>query len=175
MATAPEEQAAGAAQAEAAGLDSGNYEVIRGRLDALARDLAKRAEALNTKRIEAFGGTELSVVGNERVRTEHNCVPRDIIAVGDHLLFGYQVFMGLKHKMRVQDVLSLHRFEEAEPGGAFDLGEVPHDAVPGLLDDPAFVKDFDELYTYYKSTRLLQLRRFETKILAVFQIGATFD
>ena len=47
-----------------------------------------------TDRIAAFGGTEMSVVGQCRVRTENNCVPRDIVQIGGRLLFGYNVFIG---------------------------------------------------------------------------------
>ena len=72
----------------------------------------QKADALNSKRKEAFGGTELTVVGNERVRTENNCVPRDIINVGGTLLFGYNVFLGLKTETKIDDVFSLHKFEE---------------------------------------------------------------
>ncbi|HSR52947.1 MAG TPA: DNA repair ATPase [Acidobacteriota bacterium] len=49
-------------------------------------------------------------MGNERIRTENNCVPRDLIAVGSRLLFGYNVFIGLRRETRVGDVLTLHRF-----------------------------------------------------------------
>ncbi|MGV8384358.1 DNA repair ATPase, partial [Pseudomonas aeruginosa] len=36
---------------------------------------------------------------------------------------------------------------------------------------PGFVNDFNELYTYYKNTRLLQLAIRDGKLLASFQIG----
>ena len=49
------------------------------------------AGSLNQRRIEVFGGTELAVVGNVRIRTENNCIPRDIAQVGDRLLFGYNI------------------------------------------------------------------------------------
>ena len=78
------------------GLDTGTYEVLRDRLAAQAAELARRAEALNARRTEEFGSTELRLAGTERLRTEHNCVPRDIVAVGGVLLFGYNVFLGLK-------------------------------------------------------------------------------
>ena len=85
-------------------IERGTYEIIRDRLIGHGKTLAGRAEELNHKRIELFGGTELAVVANERIRTENNCVPRDIAVVGDHLLFGYNVFIGLKRETRVEDV-----------------------------------------------------------------------
>ena len=47
-----------------------------------AETLATRAEQLNARRKEVFGGSELALVATERVRTENNCLPRDIVAIG---------------------------------------------------------------------------------------------
>jgi hypothetical protein len=44
--------------------------------------------------------------------------------------------------------------------------------LPALLRDEQFQRDFAELYRYYRETRLLQLRRVDDKLLAVFQTGA---
>src|SRR6478736_658708 len=89
-------------------LEGGSYEVIRRRLLEQAAELLRRAEALNARRTALFGGRELALVATERVRTENNCVPRDVVSVGGQLLFGYQVFIGLKTETRVSDVLGLH-------------------------------------------------------------------
>ncbi|MFI2432670.1 DNA repair ATPase [Streptomyces sp. NPDC018693] len=144
------------------GLDTGTYEVLRDRLTAQAAELARRAEALNARRVEEFGSTRLELAGTERLRTEHHCVPRDIVSVGDTLLFGYNVFLGLKPETTVADVFALHDR---------DLNRLPDDAVPGLLDDPAFVREFAALYRYYRQAHLLQLRHVDGKLLAVFQTG----
>ena len=53
--------------------------MLRARLAEQAAELARRAEALNARRVETFGSTELRLVGTERIRTENNCVPRDIV------------------------------------------------------------------------------------------------
>lgn len=154
-------------------LEGGSYEVIKNRLTEAARKLTEKADALNKKRKEAFGGTELQVIGNERVRTENNCVPRDIINVGGTLLFGYNVFLGLKTETKIEDVFSLHKFQETEDG--FDLSLVPPDTVPNLLAAEQFQKEFDELYKYYKGAKLLVVRDLGSKLLAVFQVGNTLD
>ncbi|GAA0562247.1 DNA repair ATPase [Paractinoplanes ferrugineus] len=146
-------------------LDAGTYEVLRARLGAQAKELANRAEALNDKRVETFGGRQMSLLGTERVRTENNCVPRDIAHVGGSMLFGYNVFIGLKAETSVADVLAVHDFTD---------GKLIPSASP-LLEDPAFQKDFAELYRYFRETRLLQLRRLEGQLLAVFQTGARAD
>src|SRR4051794_14578595 len=92
------------------GLDARTYEVLRQRLADQAKELARRAETLNTRRLEVFGGTELRLVGSERIRTENNCVPRDIVSIPDSdggasglMLFGYNVFIGLKPETTVDD------------------------------------------------------------------------
>jgi len=151
-------------------LDSGNYEVLRGRLEALGRELAGKAEALNDARKDVFGSTELAVTGNARVRTEHNCVPRDIVNAGGLLLFGYNVFIGLKTETAISDVFALHRFAAGE--GGFELTQVPIEELPGFVGG-SFRRDFDELYQYYKDARLVQLRHKAAKLLAVFQTGAS--
>jgi len=150
-------------------LEGGSYDVIRRRLVDKAKELETKADALNEKRKAVFGGSELSLIATERVRTENNCVPRDIVSIGGKLLFGYNVFIGLRNETVVADVFSLHRFAEGADG--FDLSPLPLEG--GFLGDPAFVKEFKDVYRYAKEVRLLQLRRTDTKLLAIFQIGSS--
>ncbi len=151
---------------------AGSYEVLRARLAQQAAELGGRVQRLNARRQEVFGGIELSVLGNTRVRTENNCVPRDIVQVGGHLLFGYNVFVGLRTETHVRDVLGLHELRQGDDG--FDLHELPPDTF-ALLESPQFVREFSELYSFYKDARLVQLRTTETKLLAVFQVGGQID
>ncbi len=173
--SATTEAAEGSAEAE---LEGGNYEVIRARLVEQGRALSRGAGALNSKRKETFGGTELQVIANERIRTENNCVPRDIIQVGGLLLLGYNVFIGLKSETRVSDVFALHRFVPKE-GGGFDCsaaqaegGEL--DAVGDLFTGERFLKDFTTLYKFTRDARLLQLTKGDKQLLAVFQVGGSY-
>jgi MoxR-like ATPase len=104
----------------------------------------------------------MALLGSDRIRTENNCVPRDIVeAGGELLLFGYNVFIGLKTETQVSDVFSLHRVG--------DFAQVPAGAPENFLRDERFLRDFRELYQYYRASRLLQLRRVDSKLLAVFQ------
>src|SRR5690606_27487408 len=109
-----------AKEQSAPAVERGTYEIIRDRLVGHARTLGEKAEALNARRLELFGSTELKVVGSERIRTENNCVPRDIVNVGGRLLFGYNVFIGLKTETKVADVFSLHEFTATESGFSFN-------------------------------------------------------
>lgn len=166
---------------EPAGIEGSNYDIIRKRLEDQAAELRQRTDALNAARAAKFGGTQMRVVGQERVRTEHNCVPRDIINIGQKLLFGYNVKMGLKAKTDVADVFTLHDFgpdPDAEPGGEgarFKFSALPEKTADNFLSDAKFVQNFDELYNYYKDTRLSQLLRVEGRLLAVFQVGSTLE
>ncbi len=157
---------------EDAALAGGNYAVIRRRLEAQGATLRERAEALNTRRKATFGGTELAVLANGRVRTEHNCLSRDVVNVGGRLLVGFQLFLGLKQETKVEDVFGLYRFEETADG--YDFGRVPPAEIP-FLQSADFRKDFGDLFRYYRDCELLQLRSTETRLLAVFRIGASVD
>ncbi|WP_255505551.1 DNA repair ATPase [Alkalisalibacterium limincola] len=147
--------------------EGGAYEVLQRRLLDQGARLRGLAESLNAKRLEQFGSSRMEVAGRVRVRTEHNCVARDIVQVGSMLLFGYNVFIGLKKETRVEDVFSLYRLDEREQG--YEV--VPVDLADSFLADPGFVRDFNELYAYYKSARLLQLSSRDDRVFAVFQIG----
>ncbi|MFB7026193.1 MULTISPECIES: DNA repair ATPase [unclassified Streptomyces] len=150
-----------------AGIDQDTYAVLRDRLTAQAGELARRAEALNTARTAAFGFGGLALTGTDRVRTERAGVLLDVVAVGDGvLLFGGSPVATGGEGPAVADVLTLHDR---------DLNPLPGDAVPGLLDDPGFVREFAALHRYFRGARLLRLRRVEDRLLAVFRTGEKAD
>ena len=155
------------------GANAGAYELLRARLVANADELERRVAQLNAERIETFGSGNLEVVGAERVRTENNSVPRDIVAVGGDLLFGYNVFIGLKAETAVDDVLSLHHYRSVD--GNLSLDPVPDTQADNWLHDASFENDFRELYTYYKDAKLLRLQRREGRLLAAFQTGQSLE
>ncbi|MEZ7502980.1 DNA repair ATPase [Psychrobacter sp. Arc29] len=162
------------------------YELIKKRLTEQGRRLEQLTAKLNAARLTEFGSTQMQVIARTRIRTEHNCVAQDMVQVGDYLLFGYNVFMGLKRASNVKDVLSLYRL--IDPADKNDSDESPQSNVGGdsaeqeyqleevelkgtFLDQDAFVQDFNELYRYYKQTRLIQLTLKDSKLLLAFQIG----
>lgn len=147
--------------------EGGAYEVLKKRLDTLGERLRQTADTLNAERLAEFGDSRMALVGRVRIRSEHNCVGRDIVQVGDLLLFGFNVFLGLKNKTTLEDVFGLYRLVEVAEG--FDVE--PVDMAGSFLAEPAFVRDFEELYSYYKHARLLQLVVRDGKLLAAFQIG----
>ncbi|RRD44011.1 AAA family ATPase [Comamonadaceae bacterium OH3737_COT-264] len=156
----------------------GAYEVLRKRLAEQGASLQGLAADLNAQRLAEFGASQMGLLGRVRVRTEHNCVGRDIVQLGELMVFGYNVFLGIKQETRVEDVFAVYRLHEGAAGSAGDGSEggagydvVPVDAAQTFLGQQSFVQDFRELYTYYKGARLLQLRVKDGKLLAAFQIG----
>ena len=165
------------------------YELIKKRLTEQGSRLEQQTATLNNARLEEFGSTQMQVTARTRIRTEHNCVAQDMVQVGGYLLFGYNVFMGLKRASNVKDVLSLYRLIEPDSRESantkldnkkpdnnsnnvkedYQLEEV--DLTGTFLDQQAFVQDFNELYRYYKQTRLIQLTVKDSKLLLAFQIG----
>ncbi|MCU7933426.1 MAG: DNA repair ATPase [Candidatus Thiodiazotropha sp. (ex Dulcina madagascariensis)] len=152
---------------ERAVAEGGAYEVIRKRLLDQADLLGRQASSLNEARLAEFGDTAMEVIGRVRVHTENNCIARDIALVNDTLLFGYNVFIGLKKETRISDVFGLYRLIETDDG----LEIEPLSMAGSFLDDPAFVADFKELYAYYKETRFSKLLIVNQTLLATFQIG----
>ncbi|MFF0559467.1 DNA repair ATPase [Streptomyces sp. NPDC004266] len=150
-----------------AGIDEDTYTVLRDRLAARAAELAGRAGALDEERTAAFGSGELALTGTRRVDTARACAPQDVVAVGDDLLLlGFQPSGPGLSEVSVADVLTLHDR---------DLNALPAQAVPGLLDDPDFVREFSALHRYYRGARLIRLRRTEGRLLAVFRTGEQND
>lgn len=142
-------------------LDSGTYEILRSRLLKQEKDLRERMDQLNQARKEVFGSIETKLIATERVTTENNCVPRDMIAIGKHFIFGYNVHIGLKTETVVSDVLSVYEFKD-------------HSFVTKGLDligDERFINDFKELYKYYKSTVFERFAVIGPYLFMVFQVG----
>jgi hypothetical protein len=159
----------------AAGLEGGSYDVIRKRLLGEAAELAAKAEALNAKRKQVFGGAELALIANDRVRTENNCISRDVVSIGGRLLFGFQVFLGLKTETTVSDVFAFYNFERKADSDEWNLEPAPFEGPGAFLADDAFVKELRDLFKYSKDARLLRLKRTDTRLLAVVQTGSTVN
>lgn len=161
------ESDAGSEAADALVAESGSYDLLKKRLANQGDALLEKTRALNSARIEAFGRSEQTLLWRTRARTDNNCVARDLVRIGDLLLFGYNVFIGLRKETRLEDVFALYRL--ASQDAAEELEPV---LLAGtFLDDSRFAADFRELYAYYKQASLIQLRVTSDKLLVAFQIG----
>ena len=142
-------------------LATGTYEVLRNRLREAAVNLRQRFERLNQARSEVFGNIETKLNATAHVTTDHNCIPRDLLAIGDRLLLGYNVQFGLKTDIQVEDVFSLYRME----------GEIAHACPLDDLFGDQQRRDFEELYRYYKNTTFSRFFSKGPNVYFVFQVG----
>lgn len=143
------------------GLENGTYEIIKNRLKKHGNDLKDRLDKLNCARKSVFGSIETALLGSERIITENNCIPRDMAPVGFSFIFGYNVHMGLKSKIELQDVFSIYEYRERS------FQKISLD----LIQDAQFQNDFNELYKYYKNTFFAKFTIIEPYLYMIFQTG----
>src|SRR5690606_21433893 len=118
-------------------------------------------------RLAEFGSSHMEAIGRVRIRTENNCIARDIVQVGECLLFGYNVFIGLKKETSVADVFSLYRLVEGPEG--YDAEPVPLEG--SCRAEATLVAPVNVLDAIQPPSRLRQLAIRDGKLLASFQIG----
>jgi hypothetical protein len=145
----------------------GSYEVIRKRLDEGSKKLLSQTEALNNSRQEQFGSLKQELIAKLNIHTENSCTPVDMTQVNGYVFFGYNVFMGMKNQVTMDDVFALYKMEKE--GVSYKAVHVP--LKDTFLDDVEFKKAFNNLFSYYKDTRLFQLLNDNENIYVVFQIG----
>lgn len=148
-------------------MESGTYELIQQRLSQQGTELRKRLDQLNEARKSIFGSTEIALIANDRITTEHHCIPRDMVSVGQHFIFGYNVHMGLRTEYKMDDVFTIYHFNP----------ESHHfQAVESeLIHDPKFQEEFKNLYTYYKHTTFSRFVIIGPHLYMVFQTGKSIS
>lgn len=151
---------------EAVQLESGTYEIIKGRLNKTGQILRDRLEILNAERKKVFGSIELKLLSNQRIKTIHECIPRDIFALNNVCLFGYNIRMGLKD-IEFQDVFSFYEFKED-----YSFKELDVDFL--LAGNEKFLLDFKSLYRYSKEVFFLKFAKDKNDpyFYMVFQDGS---
>ena len=143
------------------GLEGGTYEIIRNRLLQHGKDLRDRLTSLNDARKKVFGAVETKLIGSERITTENNCVPRDMVPIGQLFLFGYNVFIGLRSETNISDVFGTYQWRD----GQF------HSNGLEIIADPQFEQDFKNLYKYYRTTTFSKFAVIGPHLFMVFQVG----
>jgi hypothetical protein len=151
-------------------LESGTYEIIQGRLFKQKSDLQDRLKGLNAERLKVFGSLETRLIANDRINTENNCIARDIIALGDTCIFGYNVHFGLRTEITLGDVFSIYDFDRVGDDGE---GLRFRESKTGLslLDDQTFITDFTNLYRYYRNTIFSKFAVVGNYLHMVFQLS----
>ena len=149
-------------------LEGGAYEVIRARLDQHAALLRERIEALNAARHDVFGAITTELLATGHVATAHNCVPRDLVSLGNGLyLLGYNIQFGLKQTTGLADVFAACRLDEQQNFHPVPLEEV--------LGDAAFNEDFLTLFRYYRDTVFVKFMVIGPHVHMKMRIGKSED
>ncbi len=141
-------------------LESGTYEIIRNRLNAQADELRRCMQQLNDARKTVFGAIETQLIATDRINTANYCIARDIVALGKHCIFGYNVHVGLRSGIELKDVFSIYTFQ--------DQGFVEHNL--SMLQDEKFLQDFNNLYRYYKDAYFARFSQRGAYLYMVFYL-----
>jgi len=155
-------------------MEGGSYDVIRKRLLEAGRRAGGQGRDAQHAAQEGLRRRELALIANERIRTEHNCIARDLVSVAGHMLFGFQVFMGLKTETGVSDVFAStsSRRRTATSGTS---RRCPSRGPARSSPTKGFVKELRDTFKYYsKDARLLRLKRTDTALGSPpCRVGAT--
>ena len=142
-------------------LEGGTYDIIQSRLTTQKAALQERLRLLNDSRKTVFGSVETKLIANTRINTENNCIARDIITIGDHILLGYNVHFGLRTEIKLADVFGVYAYENEQ--------FVPKSI--SLINDEVFVNDFENLYKYYRNTIFAKFAVMGNYLHMVFQLS----
>lgn len=146
-------------------LAQGTYEVLQNRLLDGAKLLRSRLTRLHEERASVFGNIQTRLLSTIHVTTEHNCIPRDLMTVGEHVLLGCNVQFGLKTEILPSDIFSSYRYD----------GEYAAAETLEPLNDGRFQRDFAELVRYYKNASFLRFYQAPPFFYMVFQTGRTIQ
>jgi len=147
--------------------EGGAYDVLKSRLSQQGNTLKTLTQRFNQKRQQAFGGSEFALTGKANVQTDTRCIPVDMAQVNGQLLFGYQVYVGLKATPSLNDVFGLYSLHDNDGTYRMESSTLED----SFLNDGQFKHEFTELFTYYKDARLSQISRRENILYIAFQIG----
>lgn len=136
------------------------YDIIRNRLQQQAGELRNRLQQLNTARKEVFGSVESTLIANDRITTGNYCTARDIVAVGEHCILGYNVHLGLRSGIQLADVFSVYRFN----GKGFEEEGL------SILQNEDFQTDFHNLYRYYKEAYFARFAQRGRHLYMIFNL-----
>jgi hypothetical protein len=159
--SAPETAAPSTAQT----LGSATYEIIRQRLTTQGATLRECLAKVDARRAEVFGTIEYKLLQADRIVTAHNCVPRDMVQLGNgRFLFGFNIQFGLKKEMELADVFAVYRRDE-------EAGTFKEDTLD-VLNDKQFLIDFKRLYNVYEKTAFRKFAVIDGKLYMKFATGA---
>ena len=163
--TTPENSQSENQQAE---LEGGAYDIIRQRLLEQGKVLRAQVDRLDARRQEVFGSVELELKKSDRISTGHNCVPRDMIQLGQgRFLFGFNVRFGLKKEYSLGDVFAVYEYDAESQ--TFREGTLE------VLNDANFEEAFQRLYKYNEKTVFAKFSLIGSDLFMVFRTGSKVD
>ncbi|MEC7983650.1 MAG: DNA repair ATPase [Myxococcota bacterium] len=148
-----------------------SYQVLKSRLEKYAQDLGAKVQKVNQLRESTFGASRFELLKRQKIRTHNKCIPIDILNINGNLLFGYNVYVALRQHIEITDTFGLYHFEESEKG--FEFSRIEEGEPLAFLQDQQFVRDYTNLLNFNRRAKLIQFRIIGSKILAIFQTGAS--
>ncbi|WP_194778460.1 DNA repair ATPase [Pararhodonellum marinum] len=142
-------------------IEKGTYEIIQNRLQQQRQELIEQLQILNQDRQLIFGVVDFKLLSNIRITTQHNCMARDIVSVGRICLFGYNVRLGLKTVLEVDDVFNVYKFDNHE------FHPLPLD----IIKDQTFAAELQNLYKFYRNTQFSRFFVSGNFLYMVFQLS----
>ncbi len=142
-------------------LEQGTYEIIQNRLQKQKTDLLQRLQQLNEARKEVFGSIATELLATTRITTPNNCIATDIASLGKVFIFGYNVHIGLRSSIKLEDVFSIYQFK--------DNDFVQQDL--SLLNEARFLSDFENVYKYYRETVFERFAIVGNYLYMIFQLS----
>ncbi|MBI9017489.1 MAG: DNA repair ATPase [Phycisphaerae bacterium] len=146
-------------------LTGGTYEILRNRLGTHGKTLQDRLSQLNAARKSVFGSIETKLLNSQRITTENNCEPRDMVPIGNKFIFGYNVFVGLRSEMQLSDVFAIYSWQD---------NNLTTETLD-LLENKEFEADFFNLYKYYRNARFAKFAVIGPYLYMVFRVGKSVN
>ena len=148
-------------------VEGGAYDLIRQRMTDQGKVLRERLGVLDDQRATVFGSRKLELKKMDRVSTELNCEPRDMIQLGSNrFLFGFNVNLGLKQG-QLSDVFAVYEYEEAEE--TFREGNL------SALEDAKFKELFVGLFKINQKATFHRFAIVGNYLYMVFRTGRMAD
>jgi MoxR-like ATPase len=146
-------------------LEKGTYEIIKDRLLHQGSQLRGKLDQLNKSRKDVFGSIPTELLTTERITTDNNCTPRDMVSVGENFIFGYNVHIGLRTVTQLEDVFSVYHYKDK----SFHKKDLQ------LIHNEDFVREFNNLYKYYKDTQFSKFAIVGPFLFMIFQVGKSTE
>jgi MoxR-like ATPase len=151
--------------------EGGSYEVIRKRLDSTVKKLSEKSNKLNDARLSEFGSLKQELITTLNIHSENNSIPVDMTQVNGLILIGYNVVIGLKNSIQIEDIFDFYKIENKNT----DYHPIHVPITETFLNDKEFKKSFDYLFSYYKDAKLFQITKDKESLYIVFQISSKIE